>query len=62
MDVYRAIRPAFVLSHSTQDIYNHDHPAVTDFAQHARIVAMVHGSVGWNALTPAPVLVQAMRT
>src|SRR3954463_146714 len=43
VDVYRAIRPAFVLSHSTRDIYNHDHPAVTDFAQHARIVAQAHG-------------------
>src|SRR4051812_34972138 len=31
VDVYRAIRPAFVLTHSTKDIYNHDHPAVTDF-------------------------------
>ena len=43
VDVYRAVRPAFVLSHSTTDIYNHDHPAVTDFAQHARIIAQAHG-------------------
>ena len=43
VDVYRAIHPAFVLSHSKEDIYNHDHPAVTDFAQHARIVAQAHG-------------------
>ena len=43
VDVYRAVRPAFVLSHSTKDIYNHDHPAVTDFAQHARIIAQAHG-------------------
>jgi len=32
VDVYRAIHPAFVLSHSEKDIYNHDHPAATDFA------------------------------
>jgi 4-oxalomesaconate hydratase len=43
VDVYRAIHPAFVLSHSTKDIYNHDHPAVTDFAQRARIIAQAHG-------------------
>ena len=43
VDVYRALHPAFVLCHSKQDIYNHDHPAVTDFAQHARIVAQAHG-------------------
>jgi len=36
VDVYRALHPAFVLSHSSKDIYNHDHPATTDFAQHAR--------------------------
>ena len=43
VDVYRAIHPAFVLTHSREDIYNRDHPAVTDFAQHARITAQAHG-------------------
>lgn len=43
VNVYRAIRPAFMLTHSKADLYNHDHPAVTDFAQHARIVAQAHG-------------------
>jgi len=43
VDVYRALRPAFVLTHSHQDIYNHDHPATTEFTQHARIVAQAHG-------------------
>jgi 4-oxalomesaconate hydratase len=43
VDVYRALHPAFVLSHSRADIYNHDHPATTDFAQHARIIAQAHG-------------------
>ena len=56
VDVYRAIRPAFVLSHSTKDIYNHDHPATTDFAQHARIVAQAHGhNPGQKALGAPPV-------
>ncbi len=43
VDVHRAIHPSFVLSHSSRDIYNHDHPAVTEFAQHARILAQAHG-------------------
>ena len=43
VDVMRTVRPAFILTHSMEDIYNHDHPAVTDFAQHARITAQAHG-------------------
>ena len=43
VDVLRTLRPAFMLTHSLRDIYNHDHPAVTDFAQHARILAQAHG-------------------
>ena len=42
-DLMRAKKPGAVLTHSKRDIYNHDHPAVTDFAQHARIVAQAHG-------------------
>ena len=42
-DLFRAIRPSFMLTHSRQDPYNHDHPATTDFAQHARIIAQAHG-------------------
>lgn len=56
VDVYRSIRPAFVLSHSKVDIYNHDHPAVTDFAQHARIIAQAHGhNPGQKVLGAPPV-------
>jgi 4-oxalomesaconate hydratase len=56
VDVYRTIRPAFVLSHSRKDIYNHDHPAVTDFAQHARIIAQAHGhNPGQKVLGAPPV-------
>lgn len=56
VDVYRAIHPAFVLTHSHKDIYNHDHPAVTEFAQHARIVAQAHGhNPGQKVLGAPPV-------
>jgi len=48
VDVYRAIHPAFVLSHSEKDIYNHDHPATTDFAQHARIHRAAHRTLNPN--------------
>lgn len=41
--LYRAIRPAFVLTHSKQDPYNFDHPMTTEFAQHARVIAQAHG-------------------
>jgi 4-oxalomesaconate hydratase len=54
VDVYRAIRPAFVLTHSERDIYNHDHPAVTAFAQHARIIAQAHGHNPHEPVIGAP--------
>ena len=43
VDVMRATHPKFILTHSKEDLYNHDHPAVTDFAQHARVTAQAHG-------------------
>jgi 4-oxalomesaconate hydratase len=56
VDVYRAIRPAFVATHSERDIYNHDHPMTTDFAQHARIIAQAHGhNPGQKAIGAPPV-------
>ncbi len=42
-DLYRALRPAFALSHSLKDPYNFDHPLATHLAQEARIVAQAHG-------------------
>ena len=55
-DVFRALRPAFMLTHSKADLYNHDHPAVTDFAQHARIIAQAHGhNPGQQVLGAPPV-------
>jgi 4-oxalomesaconate hydratase len=52
--VYRAIHPTFVLTHSKIDLYNHDHPAVTDFAQHARIIAQAHGHKPGEKVLGAP--------
>jgi len=52
--VYRALRPGFVLTHSRQDPYNHDHPAASDLAQHARIVAQAHGHEPGQRVLGAP--------
>ncbi len=54
VDVYRALHPAFVLTHSRRDIYNHDHPAVSDFAQHARVTAQAHGHNPGQTVLGAP--------
>ena len=43
-DLYRKLRPSFVLTHSREDPYNFDHPAASTFSQHARIIAQAHGS------------------
>ena len=43
VDLYREIRPEFVLTHSLADPYNADHPAVSQFAQETRITAQAHG-------------------
>jgi 4-oxalomesaconate hydratase len=53
-DLYRAIRPSFVLTHSKEDPYNRDHPAVSDFAQHGRIVAQAHGHKPGETVLGAP--------
>jgi 4-oxalomesaconate hydratase len=42
-DMYREIRPEFVLSHSLEDPYNFDHPLATRVAQEARVIAQAHG-------------------
>jgi 4-oxalomesaconate hydratase len=56
-DAYRTIRPAFVLTHSREDPYNRDHPLVSEFTQHARIIAQAHGhKPGETVLGAPPVL------
>ncbi|HLW91667.1 MAG TPA: PIG-L deacetylase family protein [Roseiarcus sp.] len=56
VDLYRAIHPSFVLTHSRRDIYNRDHELVAEFAQHARIIAQAHGhNPGQKTLGAPPV-------
>ena len=43
VDIYRDIRPSFMLTHSERDPYNADHHLVSAFAQNARVVAQAHG-------------------
>ena len=53
-DVYRDIRPSFVLSHSLRDPYNFDHPRATELAQNARIMAQAHGHTPEKKVIGAP--------
>ena len=54
VDVYRAIHPAFMLTHSKEDLYNHDHPAVAAWAQNARITEQAHGHKPGQKVLGAP--------
>jgi len=54
VDVYRAIHPAFMLTHSKEDPYNHDHPTVSAWAQNARITAQAHGHKPEQKVLGAP--------
>lgn len=53
-DLFRKVRPAFVLSHSARDPYNFDHPAATDLTLNARIVAQAHGHNPTESVLGAP--------
>lgn len=53
-DVYRRVQPRFVLSHSTSDPYNFDHPLATQVAQEARIIAQAEGYRPGEAIIGAP--------
>lgn len=54
VDLYRALHPRCVLTHSREDPYNHDHPATTELAQHARILAQAHGHNPGQPVLGAP--------
>jgi 4-oxalomesaconate hydratase len=43
VDIYRELKPSFVLTHALEDPYNGDHPEAARFAQEARIVAQAAG-------------------
>lgn len=53
-DVYCALRPQWILTHSLDDPYNFDHPEASRFAQEARVVAQAHGRKGAAAALGAP--------
>ena len=54
VDVYRELRPSFVLTHSARDPYNFDHPLATHVAQEARIIAQAHGHNPSEGVLGAP--------
>lgn len=54
VDIYRELRPAWVMSHSAEDPYNFDHPLATHVAQEARIVAQAHGHRPGEKVLGAP--------
>ena len=54
VDIYRELRPAFVLTHSARDPYNFDHPLATHVAQEARVIAQAHGHKPGEAVLGAP--------
>lgn len=43
VDIYREVRPSFVLTHAMEDPYNGDHPEASRFAQEARVIAQAAG-------------------
>lgn len=53
-DLFRALRPAFVLTHSLKDPYNFDHPLTTHLAQEGRIIAQAHGYKPGEKVLGAP--------
>ena len=42
-NLYREVRPEFILTHSFKDPYNFDHPLANHVAQEARVIAQAHG-------------------
>lgn len=53
-DLYRSLRPSFVLTHSFKDPYNFDHPLTTHLAQEGRIIAQAHGYKPGETVLGAP--------
>ena len=43
-----------MLTHSREDPYNRDHPLVSEFTQHARIIAQAHGHRPGETVLGAP--------
>ncbi|MGI3779125.1 MAG: PIG-L deacetylase family protein [Janthinobacterium lividum] len=59
VDIFRELRPAFVLTHAQADPYNVDHPEASRFTQEARIIAQAAGhKPGAGAAYSAPPVFQ----
>ena len=43
VDIYREVKPDFVLTHALHDPYNFDHPVAAHMAQEARVIAQAMG-------------------
>lgn len=43
IDIYREVKPSFVLTHALADPYNFDHPVAAHMAQEARVIAQAMG-------------------
>ncbi len=54
VDIYRALQPAFVLSHSAKDPYNFDHPLAMHVTQEARVIAQAEGHQPGGKIIGAP--------
>ncbi len=54
VDIYRSLRPEFILTHSLEDPYNMDHPLASSIAQEARVIAQAHGHKPGGKVLGAP--------
>ena len=54
VDLYRKLKPKFVLTHPKEDPYNFDHPYANRIAQEARIIAQAHGHKPGEGVLGAP--------
>ena len=54
VDVLRAVRPSFILTHSKYDPYNTDHMATTAFTMEARMIAQAWGHNPGETVLGAP--------
>jgi len=54
VDLYRRVRPSFVVTHSLSDPYNADHAVASQFAQEARVIAQAHGHKPGETVLGAP--------
>ena len=53
-DLYRALQPEWVMSHSMKDPYNFDHPLTTHAALESRIIAQAEGHKPGQKVLGAP--------